>query len=186
MIGFVRDLQPEMSSQSAIRLRDAQEEDFHEITEIFNDVMRNSMSLYQEEEVTVENRLQYFHDRLSAGFPFIVAVESGIDGKEEVIGYATYGSFRSSYGYRYTVEHSIYVRKDQRGKRIGNTLLNRLLEIAKDRGVHVIVGCIDSSNEVSIKMHEKFGFSEVGRMPEVGNKKGQWLTLVLVQKILSE
>lgn len=166
-------------------LRDAKDEDFPEITEIFNDVMRTSMSLYQEHEVTVENRIHYFHDRLASNFPFIVAVETSSSGKEEVIGYGTYGTFRGAYGYRFTVEHSVYVRKDQRGKGIGNVLLVRLLDIAKERGIHVMVAGIDSSNTVSIKMHEKFGFQEVARMPEVGFKKGQWLTLVLMHKILS-
>jgi phosphinothricin acetyltransferase len=47
-----------------------------------------------------------------------------------------------------------------------------------------MVGAIDSGNELSILMHRKFGFEEVGRMPEIGRKKDQWLTLVLMQKIL--
>lgn len=169
-----------------VRLRDANEEDIPMVTEICNEVMRNTNAIYQEQELTVDNRLNYYRERINNGFPFLVAVELSPETKrEEVVGYATYGPFRSFYGYRFTVEHSVHVKSDQRGKGIGTLLLSRLLEIAAEREVHVIIAAIESENVVSMRMHEKYGFEYVARMPEVGNKRGQWLTLVLMQKILS-
>jgi L-amino acid N-acyltransferase YncA len=164
--------------------RDAREEDFVAITDIYNQVMRDSLSMYQEQEVTVESRIDWWKDRLKNNFPFIVGTETTPEGKEEVICWATYGPFRAAYGYRFTVEHSVYVRQDKRGRGLGNRLLEKILDIAKERGIHVMVAGIDSGNLNSIAMHEKYGFEEVARMPQVGCKKGQ-STLVLMQKLLS-
>ena len=176
----------EQSRRAPFSWREAREEDMAAVTAIFNQVLRDSNSIYQEHEVSLDSRVQVLRDRLANGFPFIVAVEPKSSGEgEEVVGYASYGPFRTSYGYRFTAEHSIHVREDKRGKGLGKHLLTKLLEIAVSKGVHVMVAAIDSGNEMSILMHRKFGFEEVGRMPEVGCKRGQWLTLVLMQKILS-
>lgn len=187
------------TNRVTLQWRHAIETDFPAVTEIFNSVMRTSLGLYQEKEVTVENRIQYWKDRLAANFPFIVAIQKknkpekidegdskgGIEEEEEeVIGFATYGSFRASYGYRFTVEHSIYLREDTRGKGLGEQLLVKVMELAKEQGLHAMIGAIDSTNEISLKLHAKYGFIEVGRLPEIGFKKGQWLTLVLMEKLL--
>jgi L-amino acid N-acyltransferase YncA len=172
-------------TSETFRWRYAKEEDMVPVTAIFNEVLATSNNIYQEYEVNVENRILYYDERIKNNYPFIVAIETNVEtGKEEVIGYATYCQFRPFYGYRYTVEHSVYVRNDKRGKGLGDCLLSKIMDIAKERDLHVLIAGIDSENVVAIKIHEKHGFVEVGKMPEVGFKKGQWLTLVLMQKIL--
>jgi L-amino acid N-acyltransferase YncA len=172
-------------SVSAFIWRVAKEEDMATVTAIYNRVVTTSNTIYEETEAEVERFILLLEEKNKADIPFIVATEVNSEtGKEEVTGYAYYGPFRARYCYRMTVEHSVYVREDQRGKGLGDCLLLKIMELAKQKGVHVMVGGIDSENTISIKIHEKHGFNEVGRMPEVGLKKGQWLTLVLMQKIL--
>ena len=60
-----------------------------------------------------------------------------------------------------------------------------LEDAARAEGVHVLIAGISSANPGAIVFHTALGFAEVGRMPEVGRKQGQWLDLVLMQKILS-
>ena len=61
------------------------------------------------------------------------------------------------------------------------------LEIrAMAAGIHVLVAGISGVNTRAIRFHEKLGFEQVGRLPETGCKQGQWLDLVLMQKILPE
>jgi L-amino acid N-acyltransferase YncA len=170
---------------SSFHWRAAKEEDMTAVTAIYNRVVTTSNTIYEETEADVERFTLLLEEKNKNDIPFIVATEVNSEtGGEEIIGYAYYGSFRARYCYRMTVEHSVYVREDQRGRGLGDCLLLKIMELAKKKGAHVMVGGIDSENIVSIKIHEKHGFAEVGRMPEVGFKKGQWLTLVLMQKIL--
>ena len=47
-----------------------------------------------------------------------------------------------------------------------------------------LVGGLSHENEVSMELHRRFGFAEVGRLPQVGAKFGRWLDLVLVELLL--
>ncbi len=60
-----------------------------------------------------------------------------------------------------------------------------LVERAKSAGIHVMVGALDGANTSSLLFHQRLGFVEVGRMPEIGFKFGRWLDLVLVQRTLA-
>ena len=62
----------------------------------------------------------------------------------------------------------------------------QLFEAAQSLGKHVMVGAVTGENEASIHFHERLGFVEVARMPQVGAKFGRWLDLVLLQKCLDE
>jgi phosphinothricin acetyltransferase len=94
------------------------------------------------------------------------------------------GIFRPFQGYRYTVEHSVYVAPAMQRRGIGALLLRHLIEDAKALGKHVMVGGIAADNLASLALHVRLGFTETARMPELGYKFGRWLDLVFVQKIL--
>ena len=111
------------------------------------------------------------------------------DDHGDVVGLAAFGPFRDVVkrpGYRFTVENSIHVREDRWGSGIGRELMDALIEEARRAGKHVMVAAIDGENEASIRFHERFGFVEVGRMPEIGAKFGRWLDLVLLQLRLDD
>ncbi len=54
----------------------------------------------------------------AGGFPVI-----GMETAGTLLGFATYGTFRARAAYKYTVEHSVYVHKDHRGRGIGMALM---------------------------------------------------------------
>ena len=147
--------------------------------EIFNEVLRNTNSIYREEEVTLEERYAWFDEKIDHGFPIFGAYEG-----DHLIGYAGYGTWRAAQGYRKSVELTIYVDQKRRGKGIGSKLMQTIIEHAKVDGYHVMIGAIDAANQQSIEFHKRFGFVEVARMPEVALKNDQWLTLVFMQKLL--
>ena len=99
-------------------------------------------------------------------------------------GYGTFGEFRLHDGYRVTVEHSIYVAENTRGRGLGKALLAALIEEARRLDKRAMIGAIDATNELSLGLHRKFGFVEAGRLPGVGVKFGRPLDLVLMQKTL--
>jgi L-amino acid N-acyltransferase len=150
------------------------------ILAIFNDAIVNSTALYDYKPRVIESMVPWFATKALNNFPVI-----GLESDEgELMGFASYGTFRAFPAYKYTIEHSIYVQKDFRGKGLGATLLQALIEEAQTRNVHVMVGGIDASNAASIALHEKFGFFHSGTVKAAGFKFGRWLDLAFYQKIL--
>ena len=160
-------------------IRRAERNDVPAMREIFNEVLRNSNSIYREEEVSLEERYSWFDEKISHGFPIFGAYDG-----EKLIAYAGYGSWRAAQGYRETVELTIYVDSAYRGSGVGSKLMQTVIDQAKNDGLHVMIGAIDSKNIDSINFHKKFGFVETARMPEVALKHGQWLDLIFMQKQL--
>jgi phosphinothricin acetyltransferase len=160
-------------------IRKANRSDVPAMREIFNEVLRNSNSIYREEEVSLEERYTWFDEKTDHGFPIFGAYEG-----EKLIGYAGYGTWRAAQGYRKSVELTIYVESSYRAKGIGSKLMQRIIEQAKSDGFHVMIGAIDAENRGSIEFHKRFGFTETARMPEVALKNGKWLDLVFMQKLL--
>lgn len=152
------------------------------ITAIYNDAVENSTAIWNNLRVDTANRGAWLAERARAGYPVLVAVDN--DGS--VLGYATFGDWRPWDGYRHTVEHSIYVRADQRGRGIGKHLLATLIDRARGAGKHVMVAGIEASNLASINLHERLGFEHAGTLKEVGVKFGTWLDLTFLQLKLDD
>ena len=111
--------------------------------------------------------------------PHVVAEEAG-----EVVGYAYAVPFRKRPAYRYTVKHSIYVRADRLVRGVGRLLLASLVDACAAGGYRQMIGYIDGANEASLRLHNSFGFREVGRLPTVGYKFGHWTDSVMMQRSL--
>jgi L-amino acid N-acyltransferase len=150
-----------------------------EIRDIYNEVIRNSTAVFSDVEVTLENREAWFDAKRTAGFPVLAAIDpSG------VVGFGSFGEFRAWPGYRHSVEHSVHVRADCRGRGIGRALVQALLQEAARLHKHVMIGGIDAQNVTSVALHEKLGFQVVGELKEVGFKFGRWLDLKLLQRLI--
>ncbi|MDX1368101.1 GNAT family N-acetyltransferase [Pseudomonas sp.] len=159
---------------------DANETDLPGILAIYNDAVLNSTAIWNETLVDLANRQAWLAERNAAGFPVLVAHDAAGD----VVGYASYGTWRSIEGFRHTVEHSVYVRSDQRGQGLGPLLMQALIERAQAAGLHVMVAAIESENAASIRLHQRLGFVITGQMPQVGCKFDRWLDLTFMQLIL--
>jgi L-amino acid N-acyltransferase len=150
------------------------------ILAIFNHAIVNTTALYDYQKRTMEDMAKWFEVKRAGNYPVIGLVgEAG-----ELLGFASYGEFRSRPAYKYTVEHSIYVRHDQRGKGLGKELLRLIVAAAEAQGRHAVIGVIDAENTGSIGLHEKAGFKRVGTMPQIGFKFGRWLDTVFYQLTL--
>ena len=106
------------------------------------------------------------------------------DEEGRLLGFASYGPFRAWPAYKYTVEHSVYVHRDHRGKGVGRALLERLIARAGEQDLHVLVGGIDVENRASIALHEGLGFVHAGTIRHAGFKFGRWLDLAFYERIL--
>ena len=161
-------------------IRDATEHDLPAIRAIYNDAVLNTTAIWNEQPVDLADRQAWFSARHAQQYPILVAVDN-----DEVTGYASFGDWRPFEGFRYSVEHSVYVRNDQRGKGLGPLLMQALIARARSAGKHVMVAAIESGNQASIRLHERLGFVTTGQMPQVGIKFGRWLDLTFMQLTLN-
>lgn len=160
-------------------IRDARDNDLPEILGIYNDVVLTTTAIYDETVSTLEQRRAWFDARRSQGLPVLVGEEAG-----EVIGFSSFGEWRARWGYRFTVEHTVHVRADRRGRGYGGALIEALFPRAASMNMHMMIGHIDSAATASLRLHEKLGFERVGFYREVAQKFDRWLDLVAVQKVI--
>lgn len=150
------------------------------ILDIFNHEIVFSTSLYDYQPRPLSSMVAWFKNKELGNFPVIGAVdESG-----QLMGFATYGSFRGWPAYKYTVEHSVYVHHSFQVRGVGSALMRELISHAKNQQFHVMVGGIDLNNTASISLHEKLGFNHAGTIKQAGFKFGRWLDLAFYQLVM--
>ncbi len=150
------------------------------ILAIFNEAIVNSTALYDYTPRPPESMVTWFETKRKGGFP-VLGIE---DAEGRLLAFGSYGTFRAWPAYKYSVEHSVYVHKDHRGKGLGPEVMQALIAAARCNGVHAMIGGIDASNAGSIALHQRLGFKHVGTLPEVGFKFGRWLDLAFYQLLL--
>lgn len=162
-----------------MEIRDAADADIATITDIFNQVIPAGDAEWTETLHTVESRREWWKDRVATGRPVIVAEADG-----RVVGVASYGDFRDSSrreGFRFVCEHSVYLDASARGTGAADALMHELCARAGTNGLRRMIATIDASNERSFAFHQRRGFVEVGRMPDIGFTFDTWRTMVLLQ-----
>ncbi|QTD46001.1 GNAT family N-acetyltransferase [Ottowia testudinis] len=150
------------------------------ILDILNHAIVTSTALYDYQPRPLASMRAWFDAKASGGFPVIGAV----DARGTLLGFASYGTWRAFPAYKYSVEHSVYVREDQRGQGLARRLMQALINAARAQGKHVMVGAIDTANAGSIALHEKLGFTPAGTVRQAGFKFGRWLDVAFYQLIL--
>src|SRR5687768_1406168 len=118
-------------------VRDAGEDDLPALLGIYNNAVLNETSIWNDDIGDIADRRTWWQARVSRGFPVYVA---DVDGA--VAGYGTFAEFRPHQGYRFTVEHSIYVAAPAQRRGIGSVLLTRLMAEARRTSKHAMVGGI--------------------------------------------
>ncbi|GKU80816.1 GNAT family N-acetyltransferase [Niallia sp. NCCP-28] len=157
-------------------IRDMQEKDLPEVLEIYNDAIIHTTAVYSYTPQTLQDRKIWYKQKVEDGYPVLVFEENNI-----VMGFATYGQFRPWPGFKYTIEHSVYVHKEFRKKGIGTKLLKALIAVAESQKYATLIAGIDANNEKSILAHKKLGFYHAGTIKRAGYKFEKWLDLSFYQ-----
>ncbi len=150
------------------------------ILAIFNEAIANSTALYDYQPRSLASMETWFATKQAGGFP-VIGIE---DEAGQLVAFGSFGTFRAWPAYKYSVEHSVYVHQDHRGHGLGLQVMHALIDAARQRQVHAMIGAIDADNQGSIALHRRLGFSRVGTLPQVGFKFGRWLDLALYQLLL--
>jgi L-amino acid N-acyltransferase YncA len=158
--------------------RNATYEDLGKIVEIYNSTIPSRMVTADTEPVSVESRIQWFHEHNSETRPLWM-IE---DNQNNVLGWVSFSSFYGRPAYNGTVELSIYMDESSRGKGYGKKVLKYCIENARKFGVKTLLGFIFLHNEHSLKLFRYFGFEDWGAFPDVAVLDGVERTLVILGK----
>ncbi|MFK4036076.1 GNAT family N-acetyltransferase [Nonomuraea wenchangensis] len=162
-------------------IRAAVPADLAAVTAINAHYVANTVITFEETPPTVADWQARLADLTARGFPFLVAEVGG-----EVAGYAYAGPWRPKPAYRHTVEDSIYLAPGHSGRGLGGALLGALIEGATAAGLRRMIAVIaDAGDDRSIALHRRHGFTEAGRLTEVGFKLGRWVDTTLMERPLT-
>lgn len=161
-------------------IRNALGADVPAIAAIYGDAVLTGTASFEIEPPSEAEMAGRFASLSDGGFPYLVAEQAG-----SVLGFGYAGPYRPRPAYRHTVEDSVYLAADARGRGIGGALLRTLIAISEARGFRQMIAVIgDSGHQASIRLHKLAGFALVGTFRDVGYKHGRWLDSILMQRAL--
>ncbi|MDY5973043.1 MAG: N-acetyltransferase family protein [Butyricicoccus sp.] len=154
-----------------LTIRPAALRDLEALTAIYNYEVEHGVATLDLTPRTLAERRVWLDAHNVDNHPLLVAEVDGV-----VVGYASLSSYRPKDAYRTTVELSVYIAPDRRGQGVASALMTELLALARrDPDTHAVVSVITSGNEASRRLHEKFGFTFCGTVPDVAFKFGRSL-----------
>ena len=162
----------------AYTIRAAEPTDLPDVREIHTHYVRNSSVTFDPSAFTFAAWKRRYDEIRKRKLPFLVAENpSG-----QILGYALVDPWNPRDRSNHVVEDSIYLRAASGGKGLGRALMEALLAECRTAGVREVVAVIaDRQAEASIRLHERLGFEEVGRMGRVGYKYDRWLGTVTMR-----
>lgn len=158
-------------------LRAARPADAPLIAAIWNPVIRDTTITFTTEEKTVPGLQADLATKAQAGQPFLVAERQG-----GLLGFATYGAFRSGPGYAHVAEHTVILAPAARGQGVGRALIDALCDHGRAAGLAQIIGGVSAENADGLAFHARLGFVQIARLPGVGRKFGRLIDLVLMAR----
>jgi phosphinothricin acetyltransferase len=150
-------------------IRNIEIKDLQRVCDIYNHYVLTTNASFEVDPVPVEemeSRVLEF----TSSYPWLVYEEDG-----EVVGFCYASKWKPRPAYRYTTEVTIYLDKDHLSSGIGKLLYQELFSQLKALGIHSMIATIAIPNEKSTRLHESFGFKQVGQFKDMGNKFGEWI-----------
>jgi L-amino acid N-acyltransferase YncA len=153
-------------------------EDGRAIIDIFNHYVVNTFAAYPESLVPYEFFGMFLN--MAEGYPFLVAK----DGSGDVLGFGLLRPHSPMPAFSKTAQITYFLAPEHTGKGIGKAMLERLLSVARQKGITSILASISSLNPGSIAFHQRNEFVECGRFVRAGHKKGQDFDEVWMQRMV--
>ena len=160
-------------------IRSAQESDAAAFVGIYNPYVLDTCITFETEAVDTSEMSRRIVETLDSSLPWLVAEVSG-----RVVGYAYASKWKARNAYRYSAESTVYLDAAHVGKGLGYQLYGALIDAARERALHSVIGGIALPNAASVGLHERLGFKKVAHFEQVGFKKQQWLDVGYWQLLL--
>jgi L-amino acid N-acyltransferase len=163
-----------------VTLRSARLDDAEATRQIYNAEVTTSTVTFDLVPRSLGEQREWLTAR--SGAHAVLVAEDDVDG---VVGFASLSPWGKRPAYATSVEDSVYVHRDHRGRGTGKLLLGELLGVATAHGFHAVFARIVGHHQASIRLHETAGFEIVGTEREVGRKFGRWLDVVVMELLLT-
>jgi phosphinothricin acetyltransferase len=163
---------------SEVIIREGERRDLPAINDMYNHYIRETEISFDLDEWTLAEREAWFEDfARSPRYKLLVAEAGG-----RVIGFTNSRQYYKKTAYDTTVETTIIVGPDERGRGTGSRLYGALFDACRTEDIHRFVAFVTASNEASIAFHAAFGFRLVGTWSEVGRKFGRYWDVCLFER----
>lgn len=166
-----------MSNIENFKIRDAVIEDLSAIVEIYNSTVPGRMVTADTEPITVESREGWFNEHTPSFRPLWV-----MEHDKQICGWLSFQSFYGRPAYNATVEVSIYVAEEFRGKGIGRILLQKAIDSCSKLNIKTLLGFVFGHNKPSLNLFRSFGFRDWGTFPNIAELDGIERDLIIVGK----
>jgi phosphinothricin acetyltransferase len=162
-----------------IEVRSGEERDLERINEIYNHYVRETPITFDLDEITMEQRREWFTHYSTAGrYRLLVASE------DSVLGYATSSPLFVRRAYETSAMLSVFCAPEATGRGVGSKLYSRIFDELKGEDLHRVYGGITVPNPASFALHERFGFKQVAHFTEQGRKFGRYWDVAWFEKDL--
>ena len=146
-----------------LHYKDATLSDLDTIVKIYNSTVASRMVTADTDPVTVESRIKWFEEHSSDKRPLWMIENED----HHTVGWVSFQSFYGRPAYNATVEISIYLDENFRGRGYGKAVLAYALERCPEIGIKTLLGFIFAHNEASIKLFRHFGFEDWATLPDI-------------------
>lgn len=102
--------------------------------------------------------------------------------ERRVLGWAALSAVSKRACYAGVAEVAIYVTASARGRGIGRSLLEALIESSEIHGIWTLQGATIAGNEASLSLQARCGFRVVGRRERIGKLAGVWHDTILTER----
>ncbi len=163
---------------AGIEIRHATLDDAAAIADIYTQGILDRIATYETEprtEADIRKKLESDSER----HPTIVA-----ELDNTVIGAAWISLYRPRECYAGIGEFSFYIDRNARGKGVGQMLLTALIDEAERLGYWKLLSRVFTFNHASLNACKKQGFREVGTYEKHAKLDGEWLDVVIIERMI--
>lgn len=150
-------------------IREVRPDDAAQIAGIYNRYILETTISFETQPLSAED-MRIRIEEISSYFPYFVAENNG-----KLTGYCYAHPWKERAAYCKTLETTIYLASEAKGRGLGTRLMTQLIKECRNRGYHALIACITAENEESCQFHERLGFKKVSHFEQVGQKFGRWL-----------
>jgi len=147
-------------------IREATADDAPAVAAIYAPVVTDTVISFEEEPPSADEMAK----RIAGSHLWLVAEDDG----GQVVGYAYAAPFHPRAAYRWSVEVSVYLGPEARGRGIGKRLVSELVDRLREMGFVNAFGGTALPNPASERLLQSLGFEQVAVQKHVGFKFDAW------------